>query len=331
MAIYVDKTDGSDDLDEGYGVDSHAFATVQFAIDCIPPIFTDDIDIYINNESYAEDVIINSKMPAGDFYITIHGTLVEESSGTATAKTQGNGAAQGDLTHAGQFGGYDNYLVYIDNDDEYRIIDSDDGNTITIVGCFSDAVDLDYHIYSWGTDIQTIQTINQKNLRIVDIEYTTTTTTVNINTFSDVTTYRCKINGRYTVFALARGNLHQCYIGNASAYATRFTGPTNLYGCKIEATGSNKILAYLEANAAVWFTDGTVIDGDDKTNDGIYGAKDATGSCYSSAANGYIRIQNCDNGIYAQMHCGITGTANVQYNNNNTNENAIAATFGAID
>jgi len=36
MTVYVDKTDGTDSLDNGFGADADAFASLQFAIDAIP-------------------------------------------------------------------------------------------------------------------------------------------------------------------------------------------------------------------------------------------------------------------------------------------------------
>ncbi len=36
VVIYVDKTDGTDDLNHGTGTDSNAFATVQYALNMLP-------------------------------------------------------------------------------------------------------------------------------------------------------------------------------------------------------------------------------------------------------------------------------------------------------
>lgn len=131
MTVYVDSSDGTDDLDYGTGVDSDAFATVQYAVDCIPSSYGGDVVIHANDETYSETVSVCGKNAAGDYDITIQGTLsLEETVNSATVYA-GSARAQGTVTKAGVFSGddYENLLAYFATDDEYRVID---GHTYTL-------------------------------------------------------------------------------------------------------------------------------------------------------------------------------------------------------
>jgi hypothetical protein len=78
MEVYVDETDGKDDLNKGFNVNSDAFKTIQFAIDSIPVNSFGNVIINLNNESYSESVIIQGKKIAGDCCIDIVGTMIDQ-------------------------------------------------------------------------------------------------------------------------------------------------------------------------------------------------------------------------------------------------------------
>ena len=77
---------------------------------------------------------------------------------------------------------------------------------------------------------------------------------------------------------------------------------------------------------------GTIIDSASVTGTtGIYLYGISQASCYAGAAQGYCRIRNLNNGIYAAVGGKAIGTSNNQYSGNTVDENAIAASFGYID
>jgi hypothetical protein len=189
MTMYVDNTDGTDVADKGGAVDAGAFKTIQYAVDIVPPIFTGNVTININNETYAESVVVGGKKPSGDYWLRLVGTMNSQATGTATSKTTGGGFVAGTLTKVGAFGAYDNMLIEITGEAETkaqlitaigagnlkRIIDSDTADVITLVGCFSDTTHLDYTIWDWGTEVSSIcPGTGQINLVIENIKLTST-------------------------------------------------------------------------------------------------------------------------------------------------------------
>jgi hypothetical protein len=129
LTLYVDKTDGTDDLNHGTGVDSDAFATFGYAVDAIPGLRSGNVYIYLNDEDYSGEgtITIQGKNATGNYGIYIYGTLSSLISGTtdneAVYNYEGDDAACAVIYDSGDFGAdYGNKLAYIDSTD-YRIID----------------------------------------------------------------------------------------------------------------------------------------------------------------------------------------------------------------
>lgn len=344
MTIYVDKTDGTDGANYGTGVDGNAFATIQYAIDTIPPSYGGNITININNESYAENVIIGGKKPTGAYNITIQGTLDQEAAATADSKTTGNASTQGTLTDTGAFGSYDNKLVYITAANEYRIIDSDTSNIITIVGNFTDSVNLGYIIYAWGTDVTSMTiTSGMKSLIIQDIEITDYYYQEN---FTFATAYRLKssntgsgstysmfsINGGY--FALWDSLLYKTTSDNnpdAALYlynlSSGFSYRNKIYG------GSRAFIGIFIQNSSIYIRYGTIVD----NCDGIAGVRCRQNGVANMQATGADVSQNriINNnitGVAADQGGQVIQTSgNIYSGNGPPDESATAASYGYID
>lgn len=336
MTVYVDATDGTDQLtDHGQGVDGDAFATVQFAVDCIPGSYGGPVAININNESYDESVTIRGKSPTGDYSITLQGTLNQQASATADSKVQGTGATQGSLTDTGAFGAYDNMLLEITNDDEYRIIDSDTADVATIVGCFSDAVDLAYIVWDWGTDINSlVVTGGQKNVVAYDMEFDTSYG-ISVNDAAEFTGYRLKlvITGNAIITnTLGIMTLYRSYISSSAVGVVSYGYSTaNLYASKVYTTGANDCCIRGQASFS-YITWGTILDAASTSGtEGLEANSNSVGNCYSPAANGYTRIRNQATGVYAYRGGMVQSTANVQYSGNTVDESAVSASYGYID
>lgn len=341
MTVYVDATDGTDSIDKGGAVDSGAFATIQYAVDQVPGLFGGNVIININAETYNETVTIRGKAPTGNFTITLQGTLVSQETATADSMVQGTGATQGTLTDTGAFAGdsYANLLVHVATLDEYRLIDSHTNNVLTIVGCFTGAGAYVWTVYDWGTDIDRIDLgIGQKAVQVYDIKLSGDgSKSANWIWFSDSIWFRCNLDGDGIIASKCRVVTTDCYIRRTSgAVISAFYGAgmtmTRTKVCPAHNTGNGIVLKDM---SALSFRKGSIIDGDagggNKATRGIQCIHNSKADNFQPAADGYVRIRNCDTGLYAAQGGQILMTANNQYSNNTTDENAVAASFGYID
>jgi len=321
-------------------VDASAFATVQYAVDCIPGLVGGNVVIYINAEDYDETVTIRGKNFTSDYTITLQGTLTESSSGTQSANgVLGTGATQGSFTDTGNLAGVANLLCYLAADGDYRIIDSSTADIATIVGTFTSQPlqNEAYVIYDWGTSINNIIIDGvQQGIKVYDIEFDTSFTIDRENN-SAVDFYRCKIatsgGGLNAIFRTGYTQMYYCYLesdGQGTIYVE--SGTVLLRGCKVYTTSTNDRCVRALLNAYVGVRDGTVLDAASTTTTyGIYAELGAIISCYTTAAAGYTRIRNQAIGIYAMTGTQVAVTANVQYSGNTADETADAASFGYID
>lgn len=102
MTVYVDATDGSDDINQGGAVDGGAFATLAYAWSLIPGIYAGAVTIYVNGETYTESVPMGGKQATGAFGITWQGTLSETlSEQTATSGSIGSSTVQASVSVSG--------------------------------------------------------------------------------------------------------------------------------------------------------------------------------------------------------------------------------------
>lgn len=344
MAVYVDKTDGTDDLLHGTGVDAAAFKTIQYAVDCIPGMYGGNVVIHINGEAYSGTVVVKGKTPTGNFTITLQGALTTLSADTATSKIQGTGATQGSLTKVGAFGAYDNKLLYIATENVYRIIDSDTADVATIVGCFTDAANKVYKIYGWATTLDAIYIGEGQGgvvcefmalLGPVALAYSW----AEVWPGARITFRYCSLTGRLFTSAAgtmtgkgASATILTCFL-SAGATVRVLQSSCDFYieRSKLLATAGTIIAATMMSY--LFITLGTILDCTSKPagSIGLDVIANAFTSLYSAAADGYCRIRNCNYGITAATGGIVIDTANIQYFNNTTNESATAASYGYID
>lgn len=332
MTLYVDSSDGTDDLTHGTGVDSDAFATVQYAVDVIPPIFSGNVTVNINAETYAETVTIRGKKPTGNYTITLQGTLSSSSSGTQSANgTQGTGATQGAFTDAGNLAGVAGKLAYLDADGDYKIIDSTDGNTATCVGYFTSQPlqNENYVIYDWGTTINELYFVDTSyQLNVYDIHFQGDTGVTAQITSGTAVLYRCKITASDADAVNANNNatsvgLNTCYVTSnvASVYCFQVINMSYGYitGCKLENTNDNgRCMAVTHASYGKLVSQ-NVIDGVAGGNKAQYGLEVFAGA-RCSCENAYQIIRNCDTGVIVYYNSAIMFITNNQYSGNTTDE-----------
>jgi len=163
--VYVDATDGTDDLDHGYGVDAAAFSSIQYAVDMLPnqgATRNNQFTIHINDEIYAEDVYVGLRNNCNIDFI---GTLTTISNLVATGGLQGAApATPARVDGAFVVGAHDGLLIYFTsgaNNGEYRIIGMTTAGSLYLVGNPLPAAPINgdtYTIYDWGTSIRTFYT-----------------------------------------------------------------------------------------------------------------------------------------------------------------------------
>jgi hypothetical protein len=262
MTLYVDNTDGTDTLEtKGTGVDAAAFKTVQFAIDCIPPVFTGNVIININSESYAEDVIIRGKKAGGNYSITLKGIVILDANYTASGAGQ-----QGATTTLPTFvcaaatftaSAKKNLLFKFTsgaNNNLWRIIYDNTTTTLTLAGdqlTAAPALNDTGSTYNWGTTIQTLLIDGVQNVNINDIK----ATKANANAFyamnyASVTYTRCWSTTTSTGYSnflgigYARTLYYQCLstIPSGATDGQGFDSQCSyllMVGCKASGYGKN--------------------------------------------------------------------------------------------
>ena len=95
MTIYVDKTNGTDSADKGYGTTTNAFKTLTYMWARLPAMFNGNITVYVSSDTYNEVFQFGGKTPAGSYSISIVGSTTTLDSGTMTSSVQGGNAVQG--------------------------------------------------------------------------------------------------------------------------------------------------------------------------------------------------------------------------------------------
>lgn len=146
--IEFTKTTAGQTITVGSGKD---FATVQEAVDSINATVIGNVIIDIDAGTYNENVVIMGKNFSSDYTIKLNGKYSTLVSSTAmTSSTVGSDQLLATIT-VGSAGwtvnAYQNKMIHIlsgNNIGEYRIIDSNTGDTLTLVG--------NYFLNVFGTD-----------------------------------------------------------------------------------------------------------------------------------------------------------------------------------
>ena len=342
MTVYIDKTDGTDDLNHGHGLNADAFQTVQFAVNTIPGLFGGNVVINLNNETYTEDVTIQGKYATGSYTITLQGVLTTLDSLTAAASVQGTGATQGTVVrNAGTWtlNQRQNKLVRFTsgvNNGVSRIIDSNiAGNTLTIVGTWPNgapgAGDT-FVVEDWATTINGWLTLMPDQIAVVANDCFI----LHVLTYrnSHIVLARCKTND-FNYVPGGQVDLHQCFCSGALYYifGPNYLGLINCYRSKLQPSSSGVWACFdLAYSSVLNIQAGSILDGVAGVAWGIRARINSTVACWSAAADGYVRIRNfATAGIRAESGSMVIETANNQYAGNLANETAVAASYGYID
>jgi len=356
ITLYVGAQGGADTLTtQNRGTSSVPFATIQAALDACPP--DGDCTIYVAKNNAGSDSWTNDSNGSQQTYsenlslskpdLTIIGTLIEQTSATQDSSVQGSSATQGSITDTGNFGAYDDLLIYSSNNAEYRIIDSDTADTATIVGVWSAAPTGTYTVYDWGVIISggssnpaVVLEAETTNYALQDLEITSSTTsgifpenmTFKPRTYSSGMITRCNIlnssSGRSVYgYEPASAEFDTCIIDSSTGHVFQLSASVRsfLYRCKLTPNGTRGVWV---VNADIGIRYGTIISGGSNCIED----RASLVNMFSANAEGWNRITSCTTGILASqggiaINVGAGGAVggNVYYNANGTDYNPAAA------
>lgn len=359
ITIYVDQTDGTDDLNHGYGLNANAFASITYAWLSLPPTITGNARIYINNEVYAESpYLYGGPCPqGGDYRVRFIGSSTTNRSGAAAAgSVQGGGAVQG--TFVDGIGGmvvnaYRNMFLKVTSgvcNGEVYVIDSNTANTFTICGAWlggapgaGDTYDVIVPATQWtpnGVGIIVRQTnvvvqfhgIEFAGIAGFDIDCTISPLTLAI--------INCINNGWVVSEALSSVLYQDSLADYSGGGAMRLSAYANSYMEIVRGKVINVQAftpgVYCSVGSCIFIDGGFVMDGLNPANNsgGVYCRFNSTVNCDNDtwgALWGFVRIRNYNIGVSAIEVASVEGTTNNQYAGNNTNESPTPASYGYVD
>ena len=322
--------------------------TVQGGIDEIPGSVNSDTTVRISNGTFTEVPVLNGKVQSGNFDVNIIGTLVLQETAESATVAAGTGATRGTVTKVAQFTGdtWDDYLAYFATDAEYRVIESNTNDALTLIGTAPSSTTQDVSVYGWGTIITSTEdtaTANRGTLNVEGSQQGSFLTNIKVtNTSGTVTDWAISVQ-HYSTCTLT----NVWHIGRLQANAS-----TVFYNkCVVDGTGFLFALvgtgSIIESKYTNFFGDGTdfgilVQHGSkwymrfgttiDNFNIGFWAGDNGASVMENFTSTGYLFIKNNTTyGVQAKDGGIVRGTANNQYSGNGTDEFAVAASFGYID
>ena len=322
---------------------ANAFSTVQGALSAVPGTVNCNTTIKISNGTFSENVVVQGKSFSGAYELRIKGTLLLQVSAASATVSAGTGATQGTVTKAGSFGSYDNKLAYFVTNGEYRLIDSDTADVLTLVGTAPSSTTQTVNVYDWATIIDgtSDNALNiasgQVGVAFDKIKFTNNATAAydnrvvwlrpaSIGSFYECWIYRAT-GGYAAVPDGGKFEAHKVlFSGSFAAVVVAEFGNMLCWYSKISLGGSGTGLSM--SNSFCNLRAGSIVHG---CATGVYASKNGVFNCTNAVAEGYLRIRNNTTGVSADTGGQVTGTALIVYSGNTTNESAVAASYGYID
>jgi len=345
MTLYVDATDGTDDLDHGTGVDSNAFDTIQYAFDCIPPNYGGAVEIHINGEAYTETLTLGGKQPTGDYAITLVGSLTEDESETTVNSAGQNNGNVGYVTVSPDPSWtndeFQHELLRFEDDttttalqgDEH-IIDTNDSDTIDIA-CTFDAVPVNgdtFTVLDFATSITG------------DITVTGGQTHIKLDFL--------KIIGRVMIYAGSEVEIDRCYITDTgNTIKCEEQSIVDIDNCFLHNTGVAGSTVWFANNGAGDINNSKILGSSDSENFHYGLLVEASSSCYLNQSileyhhsnivikTGSVvrhwggsandsKIRSYTYGVNCEGAAGMSGSSHLDYDGSGTN--TLTATYGYL-
>jgi hypothetical protein len=355
ITLYVDSS-GTNDVDHGTGADTSAFATLTYALSCLPKNNGGyNVTINMDDDTFTDTPAITGFSGSGT--LTVNGTLTQRETGTVsdTSSVQGTGATRGTVRDTGGFmttvAG--DLITSASNAGTYRVVQGvAASNVATIIGTWPTAAPADasaWTSYYPGTVIDGAHTRNDL-LFITNNTCPIVLNNIKINdplgnglrieeNHGKVNIYRSHFINTADSISAASNFLnsslvtaYQCYFNGYEKYAVSHGRAwLTLSGCLLKNAqkGGTGIGLYSQSTffpSNVRLSSGTTID---TGNYGIWADK-STVDCLSVAASGYIFVANQNTeGVYAKNHSIVFNT-NVQYSGNTDDELTDAGTGSYI-
>ena len=346
LDLYVDTGAGTDGIGYGYASGSDAYATVQGAWDdLIPAIFNGIVTMYISADTYAEAVILAGKAPGSSTAsITIIGTLTNIDTGNADADStvfliEDDGQGWTPSEHAGK-------LVRMTSgatDGQERFIVDNDADTLTLAYRLKVEPDGDdFSIDTLGTIVNPgggnvgFDLSAQHNVTIKYVEVTGGAYGVLAQRgCHNLIVQSCDFDTQTTngIFLhSSTGTLQTIYIHASTNTGLFLQGASfNISDAYIEGNNTDG----LSSHAGIILTRGAYallyrnyIDAND--DNGLWAQQNAVYVMLGAGNNNYITNHDTagDIGIKTTTGAQGSGIGGQSFNNNDTNENDDATTFG---
>lgn len=337
--IYVDKTDGTDDLLHGYGVDAAAFKTINYAYSMLPTQLDETADIIISAESYTEDLNLSPHTAAIEFV----GTTTESADEIITGGDQGATSTPVKLTGTYSAAEYDNQIIRITKlggvaTSEYRVASQTTTTNVYLVGIALSAVPINndtFRLVTLGTTLTgsigvrpyTSGSENGRGCKgVISFWYMNLNSGGNISHIyshsSFVYVYACIVTDSYGSYGLSCDNL-SLVIFTVSVLKRTATG--TYYGFEVDWHGQadiidSKLLGYSisQGYAIRAMYGGLVSFQNSELSTWLYGAYIQLQSAMNVYSGGGVnpRIHGCGTGLYANKAGFISiasGAATVTY------------------
>lgn len=343
MTIYIDPA-GTDDKDHGFGSGADAFKTFMTAdvgaIAQIPALVGGDLGANVSGDRFQEDLVFRGKKVTGPFNISFNGTFtideVVSNCNIFTSQTIGHtGASFTPSAHIGK-------LVYIfggTGAGQYRVILDNNATTIFLLekttwDTTPDATS-DFRVLVWDSIIEgttnciTVDT-NQGAVIFNDLHFdgnTNDARAINVKGYSSIDNInRCRIEGD-----AAHGN--RIETSNAS-FADCYVTSTKTSNAEMISVFSfvSIVRCWVKGGLTTVLADeiSRVFVGNSKLQSISSGVGNGLVSQGSSASfMSAVWVGDYNNGIFAQRGGGIRRFS-MTYSGNNTDETAIAGTYGTI-
>jgi hypothetical protein len=331
MTVYVDGTNGTDDLDKGTGTGTDAFASIQYAVDTIPGLVGGNVVINIASGTYSETVTIQGKTVCGDYTIDLIGTTTNSSSQTVSSATSRTitvsgtpfttDSEKGKLVIITSGGGETTHKGYTGTS---YWISSNTSNVLSLVGTFttnpvnSDTID----IVTLGTSITTLiiqdgqKAVRTKYIKLLDAaDYA-----LQHNRFASAIHEAMEIDSCarcFDVNGFSYAKFHTMYIhdsdntNNPEGFS-RLGALVDSLGLWLVKGASGSTIGVISATQAHFnFRYGSIVDGYTvgvRTN--------LAGTC--QFLNNASDVKNCTTGLQAQRLSVIFGTTSITFSGNTT-------------